>query len=67
MNEPPPSMYPVKLAGPEEGCDPKWLACVDTDAGLALEKNLRASRRWQREAWIRCGPADAGVTIDGGN
>lgn len=65
LKEPPPTPLPVSLIGPEAGCPAAFVGCLDLDGGLAMERNLRASRRWQAEAWTRCSVPDAG-SKDGG-
>lgn len=62
--EPPPVPAPLSLSGPDAGCPPQWVGCLGVEAGLALEGRLRASSRWEREAWARCGARTAAV--DGG-
>lgn len=32
-----------------------WAACLTLEELLALERHLWASRRWQEDAWGRCG------------
>ena len=56
LTEAPPSREPVTLDGPERGCPDKFVGCIDVDNALRLESNERGSRRWQQEAWTRCGP-----------
>lgn len=51
-------------------CPMQFAACLDVDAGLALEHNLKTNRRWMDEAWIRCrvepdAGTDAGVSDAG--
>ena len=58
--EPPPVALPVVLSGPDAGCPPSFVGCLDVDAALALEARLRASSRWERETWGRCGVAGDG-------
>lgn len=41
------------------GC--RYVACLDGPAADALGDNLSASRRWEAEAWLRCGAFDAGT------
>lgn len=68
LTEPPPVDRPV-VATEDESCPAQFALCLDVDAGLALERNLRAGRRWAKEAWARCSVADAGASgaeIDGG-
>ena len=43
----------------DETCPSQFALCLSVDAGLALEHNIRGHRRWEKEAWIRCG-------VDGG-
>jgi len=52
---PPPKPEPVTVAGPDEGCPSSFVGCLDVDGGLALERRLRASQRWEAEAWALCG------------
>lgn len=56
----PPNSPDVLLLGPEQGCPAAFVACLDVDGGLALVHGLEASRSWEREAWVRCGPAQDG-------
>lgn len=51
---PPPKATPVELV--VKDCPPSYVGCLTVDGGLALEKNIRESRLWQQEAWLRCGP-----------
>jgi len=55
--ETPPPEPAVSVAGPEEGCPAPWVACLDVAAAKGLEAYLWAVRRWQADAWSRCGPA----------
>lgn len=55
LSEAPPELEPVNLDGPP-GCPDRYVGCLSLDAGLALERNLRTSLHWEREAWVRCGP-----------
>lgn len=52
------------LDGPERGCPDRYVGCLDVDNALKLESNERAARRWEQEAWTRCGPPPA--SPDGG-
>lgn len=52
---PPPRLEALQLLGPDAGCPPKLVGCLDVDGALALERDLRAMRLYVREAWIRCG------------
>lgn len=54
------------VLGPAQGCPGAFVGCLDVDGGLALEHNLRASKRWQNEAWVRCGPTPDAGKGDGG-
>lgn len=47
-------------------CPSQFALCLDVDAGLTLEHNLRAQKRWALEAWTRCKPSDASIPKDGG-
>jgi len=60
LTEPPPKPMAVPLIGPEGGCPAEFAGCLDVDGGLALESNLRASKRWALNAWIRCAALDGG-------
>lgn len=51
----PPSLPVVRIAGPEDGCPEEWVGCLDLEGALALERYLRASQAWMREASARCG------------
>lgn len=60
LTEPPPVEQGVQVTV-DESCPAKFSICLDVDAGLALEHNVRAHRRWEKEAWIRCSAVDSGV------
>lgn len=51
---PPPVMPAIYLSGPEDGCPEEWVGCLDLEGALALERYLRASHAWMREASARC-------------
>ena len=56
---PPPKEVPVIPV--ETGCPPNFVLCLDVDGGLALEHDIKALRRYNSEAWERCGiQSDAG-------
>lgn len=62
LHEQPPARAPVNIAGPEAGCPEKFVGCLGVDDALKLESNERHARRWESEAWSRCGPLpDAGT------
>jgi hypothetical protein len=65
LAEPPPVEQDVK-ASVDSACPAQFALCLGVDAGLALEHNIKAHRRWEKEAWIRCSAVDGGVRIDGG-
>ena len=50
----PPVMPAIYVSGPEDGCPEEWVGCLDLEAALALERYLRASQSWMREASARC-------------
>lgn len=54
MPSPPPRERDVILTGPPE-CPATFVACIDVEAALALEHNVRNLRRYTDEAWARCG------------
>lgn len=66
LKEPPPAILPVPVEGPETGCPAVFAGCLLPGPGARLAGSLEASRRWQDEAWIRCGPRDAG-SLDAGS
>jgi hypothetical protein len=37
------------------------VACLDVAAGRELVRHVSALERYAREAWLRCGPFDAGT------
>lgn len=49
--EPPPAWEAVKVAGPEEGCPEVFEACFTLQEASRLDAQVRALRRWAREAW----------------
>lgn len=53
--EPPPAWEAVKVAGPEEGCPEAFEACLPLKEAARLDAQVRALRRWAREAWEGCG------------
>lgn len=66
LTEPPPVEQNV-AATVDATCPPQFALCLDVDAGQALEHNIRAFRRYNKEMWIRCSaPTDGGTHLDGG-
>ena len=61
LTEPPPVEQKV-AATVDATCPSQFALCLDADAGLALEHNIRAFRRYNKEMWIRCSaPSDGGL------
>jgi hypothetical protein len=61
LAEPPPVERSVTPTV-DESCPKQFVLCLEVDAGLDLEYNIRTTRRWMKEAWARCGTVlDAGV------
>lgn len=63
--EPPPPAPGLPLEGPETGCPAHFAGCLLPGPGNRLASALAAQRLWEDEAWIRCGPRDAGI-LDAG-
>jgi hypothetical protein len=62
LPDPPPREWPVE-ATVDATCPANFALCLQVDAGLSLEHNLLALRRYSTEAWARCGASvpDAGA------
>jgi hypothetical protein len=67
LTEPPPKERKV-VPVLDETCPPQFALCLDADAGLDLEHNIRQYRRWAAEVWVRCSPLPTGADggVDGG-
>ena len=66
LSDPPPRLEPVDLvSGAEARCHSAFAVCMDVQAALVLESNLRRSRAWEREAWALCGPLPVDAGTDG--
>lgn len=51
-----------------DGCPEQFVYCLERDAGIDMEYNIHALRRWNKEAWNRCAVLDdAGIDGDGGS
>lgn len=65
LKEPPPVERAVKPTF--DGCPEQFVYCLDKDAGLDLEHNVKVLRDWNKEAWTRCSiHPDGGTQVDGG-
>lgn len=65
LTMPPPKPDRVLYVGPP-ACSEIFTACLTSDAASTLESNLVASKRWETEAWLRCGPVPDAGSLDGG-
>jgi hypothetical protein len=54
LKEPPPKEQALKFEGPPV-CPDRFVGCLRVADALALEQNIKALRRYTREAWARCG------------